>query len=63
MKKRTYGLLLKKLSTKNLKIPSPHPHGLSDGATKNLNLLQLCIIIVNEISIKKPPTFTGKREK
>ena len=50
-------------STKNIKkYHPPHPHGLSDGATKNLNLLQLCIIKVNEISIKNllPSQARGK---
>ena len=50
-------------STKNIKkYHPPHPHGLSDGETKNLNLLQLCIIKVNEISIKNllPSQARGK---
>ena len=52
-------------STKNIKkYHPPHPHGLSDGATKNLNLLQLCIIKVNEISIKNllPSQARGKNK-
>lgn len=45
--------------TKNIKIPPPHPHGLSGGATKNLNLLYIKIFMCQ---FEKPPTFTGKRE-
>lgn len=54
---------LKIHSTKNIKkYHPPHPHGLPGGATKNLNLLQLCIIKVNEISIKNllPSQARGK---
>ena len=48
-------------STKNIKkYHPPHPHGLSDGATKNLNLLYIKQSIMCQF--EKPPTFTGKRE-